>query len=192
MSWSFFILSFIFFTLLLHFAFSWLFLWEWSLIYAFWKTSFLAFALLFFLFILLLFKESILLNIFLERSLSFNDRYFFRLLYWFLNLSLWFTFALNNFCFLWLSFYFFGLTFRKLWFLILGAILSNIRSKISLACLDLFSRSFHSFHYCSIYFIFLHFFLFLAHFSRLFIFQRWSLTLFWLWLFFISLSRSNL
>ena len=195
LNWGLFTLFFIFFILLLSFAFSWLFLWQWSLVsifWGFWKSSFLAFALIFLLLSLLLFKGSILLSIFLERSLSFNNRYFFRLLFCFLNLSLWFAFTLDQFCLFWFSFYFLGLAFKKLRFFILGAILSNIWSEISLTCLNLFSRSLHSFHYCFIDFIFLHLFLFLAHFSRLFIFQRGSLTLICFWLFFIHLSRSNL
>jgi len=193
--WGFFILLFIFFTLLLSFAFSWLFLWQWSSLYAFWvfwKTSFFVFALIFLLFSLLLFRGSILLSIFLVRSLCFNDWYFLRLLFWFLNLSLWFPLALNYFCLFWFSFHFLCLAFRKLWFFILGAILSYIWSKISLTCLDLFSRSFYSFHYCSVYFILLHFFLFLAAFNRLFIFQRGFLAMFALLLFFVHLCRSNL
>jgi hypothetical protein len=167
------------------------------LIFFLWKSPLLAFTLIFILlllFFLIRFCLYFLLLIFLHRFFCADNWNFLRLLFGLLNLSLWFSFALNHFCLFWFSMYFLcsSSSFRKLLFFVLSAILSYIWSNISFTCFDLFPRSLYSLHYCGIYFIFLHLFFSLTHFSRPLTFHNRFLAWLWFCLFFLHLGSSTL
>lgn len=144
-----------FFCIVFHIIFFFLFLlffhFSFTLTFIFWHRLILNFLLIltlfalnftFFFLIFFLFNEIFQWATWSFRLLgSLNNRYFFTFLLQIFHLCLWFSTTINGFGSFRLGFDFLDLNLWKFLFFALGAILSNVRTDVSLATLNLLSRS---------------------------------------------------